>query len=295
MKLLVILEDLSPFEQLSNLLTLLFTEASVDATVLAVIPEDSQEEKLADVDKLLSDMVNALPSSLAHRKIRQGKYIDQVLKELDQGSYDLAVIQRGKPHLPGTFPSTARYIKIVDKATCSLLVLPAGPTPGNTPERLLICDSGSERTSAIYDFLNQFLSPVSEGLEITVLHVMSQISASPGVPGKELRSEAEDLIKDQTLEGRLLERDIKLLQDSGFNAQPKIRHGLVVDEISSEAKEGDYDLVVIGAHPRGLGQAVLLENIAKKILLALDRSVLVVSAEAGLSSQQPSNNHGGRT
>lgn len=295
MKLLVILEDPTPLVQLSNLLNFLFPMESVEVTVLAVIPADSQEKEPALVDKLLNEMTNVLPSSLTHRKIRQGKYVDQVLKELEQGNYDLAVIQRGKPHLPGTLPGKAPYFRLVEKATCSVLVLPAGPTPGNTPERLLICDSGSERTSAIYDFLTQFLSPVSEGLEITVLHVMSQISASPGVPGKELRSEAEDLIKDQTLEGRLLERDIKLLQESGFNAQPKIRHGLVVEEISSEAKEGDYGLVVIGAHPRGLGQAVLLENIAKKILLALDRSVLIVSAEAGLSDQQQSDNHGGGT
>jgi len=294
MKLLVILEDLSPLEQHSNLLTLLFTKASVDATVLAVIPDDSQEEKLADVDRLFSEMATVLPSSLTHRKIRQGKYVDQVLKELDQGSYDLAVIQRGKPPMFGTLRGKAPDIRIVDKATCSLLVLSAKPDPENPPKRLLICDSGSERAAAIYDFLNQLLDPVSESPEITVLHVMSQISASPGVPGRELRSGAEELIKEQTLEGRLLERDIELLQEAGFDAQPKIRHGLVVEEISSEVKEGDYDLVVIGAHPRGLGQTVLLENIAKKILLALDRSVLIVSLEAGFFDQQQSNNDGGK-
>lgn len=285
MKLLVMLEDPSPLEQLLNLLTLLFAKESVEATALTVIPGENHAEDRPG-EELLSDAKEYLKPLLTDIKIRQGKYVDEVLKELEQGSYDLAVIQRKKLDTHGLFRGVHRFIRIVDHVTCSVLVFSAVPTPRKLPKRLLICDSGSERAAAIYDFINTYFWPGTEDLEITVLHVMSQIITRPGVPGKELRSEAEDLIEDQTLEGRLLERDIQRLRKAGFNAQPKIRHGLVVEEISSEVKEGDYDLVIIGAHPRGPGQAVLLENIARKILLALDRSVLIVSAESGIPNQE---------
>jgi nucleotide-binding universal stress UspA family protein len=59
--------------------------------------------------------------------------------------------------------------------------------------------------------------------------------------------------------------------------QPKVRHGLVVDEILAEAREGEYDLVVIGAHQPGKGRALLLDNIAKKIIQDINRSLLVVN------------------
>jgi nucleotide-binding universal stress UspA family protein len=62
----------------------------------------------------------------------------------------------------------------------------------------------------------------------------------------------------------------------GVRALAEVRHGLVVDEILSQAKKGDYDLVVIGAY-RGKGwQRILLDDLAHKILVQLDRPVLVV-------------------
>ena len=54
------------------------------------------------------------------------------------------------------------------------------------------------------------------------------------------------------------------------------RHGLVVDEILAEAEKGDYDLVVIGAHPRQGWQGYLLDNLAHKILTKINLPVLVV-------------------
>ena len=57
---------------------------------------------------------------------------------------------------------------------------------------------------------------------------------------------------------------------------PKIRHGLVLDEILREAQNGDYDLVVIGSHRYDGLQGYLLDNLARKLIARLDRSVLVL-------------------
>jgi nucleotide-binding universal stress UspA family protein len=55
-----------------------------------------------------------------------------------------------------------------------------------------------------------------------------------------------------------------------------VRHGLVVDEILAEAQRGDYDLVVIGAYRSEGWQRILLDDQAHKIIVQLDRPVLVV-------------------
>jgi nucleotide-binding universal stress UspA family protein len=60
------------------------------------------------------------------------------------------------------------------------------------------------------------------------------------------------------------------------NPRPKVRHGLVVDEIVAEARCEEYDLVVIGAN-RGEGwRRILLDDLAHQIIVKLNRSILVV-------------------
>jgi nucleotide-binding universal stress UspA family protein len=74
----------------------------------------------------------------------------------------------------------------------------------------------------------------------------------------------------------MLAQDLRLLSRHGIHPTAKVRHGLVVDEIISEARTGDYDLVVIGAHREQGWQRFLLDDLAHKILAQMDRPVLVV-------------------
>jgi nucleotide-binding universal stress UspA family protein len=180
-------------------------------------------------------------------------------------------------------------IRVVEHAPCPVIVAKGkiGPI-----QRILLCDSGSDdpsvglpsaslRTSgAGPSVLRRFAEiPVDllEGAsEIVVLHVMSQISAGPGVKGKQLRSAADELLEERAPEGELLQRDTKMLERLGLRAHAKVRHGLVVEEIQKEVQSGDYDLVVIGAY-RGRGwQRILLDDLAHRLVVELDRPVLVV-------------------
>ena len=105
---------------------------------------------------------------------------------------------------------------------------------------------------------------------------MSQMGAGPGVEGKSLRASAEELIESTTPEGVLLEQELEILERLGVHARAQVRHGLVVDEILGEAQRGNYDLVVIGAY-RGEGwQRIILDDLAHRIMVELDRPVLVI-------------------
>jgi len=55
-----------------------------------------------------------------------------------------------------------------------------------------------------------------------------------------------------------------------------VRHGLVLDEIVAEAREGQYDLLVTGAHITPGLNARLVDDLSADILLAANCPVLIV-------------------
>ena len=134
------------------------------------------------------------------------------------------------------------------------------------------------------------------GAQVTVLHVMSQLSATPvlpqagalrvmpqtpappepsGIQLEHLEAPAEELITLDTPEGLHLQDALAILADQRVPARALVRHGLVVDEIVAEACEGDYDLLVVGAHTAEGWMRFLLNDIGQQILSCVDRPVLV--------------------
>jgi nucleotide-binding universal stress UspA family protein len=164
-------------------------------------------------------------------------------------------------------------MRVIEQAPCPVLVAKGRL---GTIRRILLCDSGVECPSLLSRFTTQLADLLDGEEQVTVLHVMSQISAGPGVAGKQLRASAAELIDERTPEGELLVQDLRVLERPGVHLHPEVRHGLVVDEILAEARAGDYDLVVIGAHRGRAWQRLLLADLAQEIVHHLDRPVLVV-------------------
>ena len=133
------------------------------------------------------------------------------------------------------------------------------------------------QTPSISDrFATQLPEILASAEDVTVLHVMSQISAAPGVSGQDLRAGTQELMNAQTPEGEWLAQGLEGLEQVEIEATPKVRHGLVVDEIIAEARDGRYDLIVIGAHPHEGWQSILLEDVAAQIVRKAKRPVLVI-------------------
>jgi nucleotide-binding universal stress UspA family protein len=140
---------------------------------------------------------------------------------------------------------------------------------------LLLCEGGRE-PSLLDRFVGRLTPLIESANELTVLHVMSQMVAAPGVPGWELRAEADELIAQHTLEGTLLEHDAATISRLPVHLETKIRHGLIVEEILSEANDGDYDLIVIGAHQGSAWERFLLDDLAHQIVTQSNNSILII-------------------
>jgi nucleotide-binding universal stress UspA family protein len=240
-------------------------------TILTVIRRDKGRSR---AETILARAARLVPEKMpATLKVRVGHPAEEILREAEEGDYDLILVGDRQRH-----PLMTRFLlgsvaeRVVIHAPCPVII--AKGKAGQL-RRVLICDSGIETPSLLDRIKTQLPALVDEAGDVTVLHVMSQISSGPGVPGRHLRADADRLIAERAPEGQLLTQDLQRLARLRIPAQPKVRHGLVVDEILAEARSGDYDLVVIGTHREQGWQRLLLDDLAQQIIRQVDRPILV--------------------
>ncbi len=247
------------------------------------------EEARAVAERALTRACQSLGTTPFQTKLRVGRPDHEILHETHQGRFDLVIVGEGwRPrHSLARAQERLTAARVAVQAPCPVLVA-FGQEPSLSParpvRRILLCDSGVRSALATSNSpappLGRFTARLAELLggeeEVTVLHVMSQLSAGPGVRGKQLRADVDELVAEHAPEGDLMAEDMQALARPGIHPQAKVRHGLVVEEILVEARSGDYDLVVIGTNQGKGWQHFLLEDLAHQILLNIDRTVLVV-------------------
>ena len=243
-------------------------------TVLVVAPhrKGHQLPTSAEIKAIAFEMLGPEVPEV-QPKVRIGKLVQEIISEAIEGDFELIIMSNRRQNLWGHLLRPSAAIRVMEQAPCPALVVQGEVRP---VRRILLCDSGASSEPVLGRFTAKFAEMLGVQEEVTILHVMSQMSAGPGVRGKQLRADVEELIAHHSPEGELLKRDVKVLDLPGIQSRPQVRHGMVVDEILEEAQRGDYDLVVIGAHRLEGWQRVLLDDLAKKIVRKMDRPVLVV-------------------
>ncbi|UCF61101.1 MAG: universal stress protein [Anaerolineaceae bacterium] len=246
--------------------------ASDQLTVLTVIKNKTDRPRTTAILDRANDLLEPLTPNV-QSEVRIGHIVEEITREAEEGEYDLLIVGYKPKNLVERLYSRSVALQIVERTPCPLMIVKGRFNP---IQRILLCDSGAKSPSSITQFASKLAEQIEGQEQITILHVMSQISAGPGVVSGQLRAEAEDLIQEDTPEGKLLRQDVHILRESSISSVPKVRHGLVVDEILDEACTGDYDLVIIGAHRGDRWHRILLDNLAGQIIDKLDRPVLVV-------------------
>jgi len=202
---------------------------------------------------------------------RVGQLSAEIVRQAQSTPYDLVVIgSRGRKGIVARLlGSVAREVS--GCAPASVLVI-----KGRVRElqRLLVCTAAGPDSENAVRFAGQLAQAL--GASITLLHVMSQLPLSRGAVLKHLEASADELIRFGAREGIHLSHMMALLAMAGVEVRTVVRHGLVMDEIRTEAQEGRYDLIVIGAHITPGVKPIVVEDLASDILLAAARPVLTV-------------------
>ena len=274
MKILVATGGAAHSEKAVRMSRLVARATGAALTILAVSKEANAgvaaaEKIVAAAQASLGEMPGRVET-----KVRIGHPAEQILREAEEGQYNLVIVgEKERHHLVTRFLLGSTAERVVEHAPCPVLIAKVEVKP---IRRILLCDSGAADPPLLTRLMAQ-LGDFIEGQEdITILHVMSQMSAGPGVRGAALRADAESLIEAESPEGVLLERDVEFLEEWHAHAEPLVRHGQVVEEIVDEADCGEYDLLVIGGHRAEGWQRLLLDDLAHKILVQVALPVLVV-------------------
>jgi nucleotide-binding universal stress UspA family protein len=266
--------------------------SSEPATLLGVLEHSSDEGRIAQALEEGKRWLEGAPSP--ESKIRRGHAAEEILDEAAEGEYAMIVLgARGKRGIT-RFLLGSTSERVARHARQPVLIVQG---KRERLARVLACTGGREPGLAAVDLSGRVAKMT--GAEVTVLHVMSQLAATPVLPEAgplkvmpqaprppdtarvhldDLEAQAEELMAQGTREGRHLREALDILDNQGVPAAARVRHGLVVDEIVGEAAEGDYDLVVIGVQTAAGWMRFLLDDIGHQILCCLNRPILVSKA-----------------
>ena len=211
------------------------------------------------------------------RRLRHGSAAVEILAEVSEAGADL-VVCGWRTHRT-TLGSTAE--RLFRACPANLLLV----RPADVPlEGALICTGGE---SPSLDTLHSAASLLNrEQIRVGILHVMSQVAFSDASPHEDLLDSAESAVARGTHEGLHLRRAAAVFQEAGFRGEvvPILRHGLVVDEVVAELRQGKYELLVIGSRqPRTKRRwsDLLLEDVGADLASRAHCSVLLIRPAEG--------------
>jgi nucleotide-binding universal stress UspA family protein len=102
-----------------------------------------------------------------------------------------------------------------------------------------------------------------------------------------LEEDVDRLLGSRSELGLNLRRQKEELEHRGVPAEVHVRHGIVIDQIFAEVRQGDHDLIVTGSsRARGMLRHYIMGDLTRSVLNHANCSVLVARSgklEAGHS------------
>lgn len=276
MQVLICTDGSSAAEQAAILVSRLNFPPETEMVLLGVSETDGDQSTLAASFGRMEKSLGG-PRPGIHHKIRYGSAGEQILKEIEENRYDLVAIgARGASRGLVSLRMGSSVHKLVRSVRIPIIVA------RNVPDKLsciLICTAAEAPSEHTLRTGGSLIA--AAGVETSLLHVMSQLALRLDSPPDDLLDTASSAIDRKTREGRHLEHGMQILREMGVPVpiNPRLRHGLVVDEVLAEVEEGRYELLVIGGHYQHGGNRwmdILLEDIAGQLLSKTHSSVLIV-------------------
>ncbi|MFO7741990.1 MAG: universal stress protein, partial [Anaerolineae bacterium] len=203
---------------------------------------------------------------------RCGAMPREVHNQAEATHYDLIVVgsrgHRGMKRLV----AGSRACSILRRTTTSVLVV-----KGRAREEIRHILIGTAAGPASGDTV-RFAARLARALDASValLHVMSQVALEERAKPADLEAEADELMERDAREGVHLQNMLEILRQEGVEAEARVRHGLILDEILADARSGHFDMIVTGAHTAPGIEGLLSSDLSQRIMLSAERPILIV-------------------
>jgi nucleotide-binding universal stress UspA family protein len=244
------------------------TDAASALTLLHVLPRGGDR---MTAHRCLTSAREKLEDGAIELRIRKGDPAAQILAEIDEGTYDLVIL--GSNEAPGLRRHFLGSVttRVVRRAPISVLV---AQQARSHLERFLICSGGAETARPVIEAGARLAREV--GARATLLHVVTPVATMYTGLG-EIDESLSELLHTDTPIARNLRAGAEILARHHVPAEVKLRYGVVADEIMRESREGDYDLILMGAKS-GLVRfkRLMLGVVTEEVVERCMRSVLIV-------------------
>jgi nucleotide-binding universal stress UspA family protein len=237
-------------------------------TKVNVLAVSEGKDDIKRINNSLNEINQRLESQFSvSTKVRHGDPIEEILAEALDHQYDLVIVGGGGNQIGLLHPKVGSTTgKLARKLHTHFLVV------RNIPEqfqKVLFCTGAEAPASETMNLGGKWISKTTA--QVGILHVVQSSQAiaevDSGQPGKP--------------QDKLIERSTSQLRDAGVKAaiEPRIRNGLVVEEVLKELSEGSYELLVVGSHyqpGQNRWQGTLLDDITDQLLNRSTCSVLII-------------------
>lgn len=205
--------------------------------------------------------------------VHSGEPVHQILDQTSKSNYDLVVIGARWTGAAGEYWRSKKTYEVIKTVQSPVLV-----AIGERRElkRFVVCTGGKEFIEQAAQFTGRLAAAVNAS--VTLLHVMAE---PPAMYADLVRLEenVDQLLESKSELGTNLRRQKRELERLGVSADVRLRHGIVIDQVFEEAREGDYDLIVTGtSQARGLLRHYIMGDLTRSILNQANVPVLVARA-----------------
>ena len=271
MKILICSDGTQPAETAIHLGGLLAGPLKAETTLLGIAETSQDEQPLRDALYNQAQLLRGRGVSPVI-VVQSGEPVRQIVDQT-KTSYDLVVIGARWIGANGHYWRSAKTYEVI-KAIQPPVLVAIGEC--KRLKRFLVCTGGKEFIEQAVQFTGKLAAAVNAS--VTLLHVMAE---PPAMYADLVRMEENvgQLLESKSELGTNLRRQKRELERLGVSADVRIRHGIVVDQVFEEVRDGNYDLIVTGtSQARGLLRHYIMGDLTRTILNRSNVPVLVARA-----------------
>ena len=269
MKILICSDGMPAAESAIQLGGLLAGPLQAETTILGIAEKSGDERPLREALEKQAQSLRAQKFGL-EISMHAGEPVRQILDQTSKTSYDLVVIGARWTGATGYYWRSEKTYEVI-KAIQPPVLVAIGEC--KQLQRFLVCTGGKEFIEQAIQLTGKLAAAL--GASVTLLNVMAE---PPAIYADlvQLEEDVSRLLESKSELGTNLQRQKRELERLGVSAEVRLRHGIVIDQVFEEARDGDYDLIVTGtSQARGLLRHYIMGDLTRSILNHANCPVLV--------------------
>jgi nucleotide-binding universal stress UspA family protein len=269
MKILICSDGMPAAESAIQLGGLLAGPLQAETTILGIAEKSGDERPLREALEKQAQSLRAQKFGL-EISMHAGEPVRQILDQTSKTSYDLVVIGARWTGATGHYWRSEKTYEVI-KAIQPPVLVAIGEC--KQLKRFLVCTGGKEFIEQAIQLTGKLAAAL--GASVALLNVMAE---PPAIYADlvQLEEDVSRLLESKSELGTNLQRQKRELERLGVSAEVRLRHGIVIDQVFEEARDGDYDLIVTGtSQARGLLRHYIMGDLTRSILNHANCPVLV--------------------